>query len=267
MRGYRPRASIIDIPVEGGLEFLRHLTLIAQQKAGSEKLKYSVSAIELFHLEKPRNNIKMWAAEKIIPRAELLGQYEGIRASCHNPFFKSQLLFALLREVDWYERFTRLFAVHPWEFFIRSESTPTTLPFFSFDVHKKFDILADEFQRQKEAYAMAETTAPKPQSLEKRIYDMIGTYVRNKAKDKSGIKDNFKNEAYLKAKEKVCADVFLAMRSRRDQDFVEYFTGTVCSVPQFLPPDDYVFVSQALLEDGGWEKIKALSMLALAAHS
>ena len=73
--------------------------------------------------------------------------------------------------------------------------------------------------------------------------------------------------AYVEARKKVCADVFLAMRSRREQDFIEYFTATICSVPQFLPADDYVFVSQALLEDGGWEKIKALSMLAVAAHS
>jgi CRISPR-associated protein Cmx8 len=114
---------------------------------------------------------------------------------------------------------------------------------------------------------MAESPEQKPQSLEKRIYDMIGAYVRYKAKDKSGIKDDFKNTKYLEAKEKICADVFLAMRSRRDQDFIEHFTGTICSVPQFLPSDDYIFVSQSLLEDGGWEKIKALSMLALAAHS
>ena len=126
---------------------------------------------------------------------------------------------------------------------------------------------------------MAETTTPRLQSLEKRIYDMIGAYVRYKTETKSGIKwTDFKDKktadgkmaippAYLGARQKVCADIFLGMRSRRDQDFLEYFTGTICSVPQFLPPDDYVFVSQALLEDGGWEKIKALSMLAVAAHS
>lgn len=279
LRGYRPRASIIDLPAEGGLEFLRHLTLVAQQKAGGGELKYSVSAVELFHLEKQGNNIKTLAADRIIPRGGLLSQYEGVRAFCRNPFFKSQLLLNLLRDVDWYEGFARLFTVYPWEFFIHSESTPRTFPFFSSDVRRKFEILSDEFRRQQEAYTMAETTNPKPQSLEKRIYDMIGVYVRYKTEAKSGSKwADFKDKktadgkmaippAYLEARQKVCADVFLAMRSRRDQDFIEYFTGTICSVPQFLPPDDYVFVSQALLEDGGWEKVKALSMLALAAHS
>jgi CRISPR-associated protein Cmx8 len=278
VQGYRPRASMINLPAEGGLEFLYHLTLIAQQKAGSGELKYSVSTIELFHLEK-QDNIKMLAADRIVPRIGLLSQYEGIRAFCRNPFFKSQLLLNLLRNMDWYEGFVRVFAVYPWEFFIYSERTPKTFPLFSFDVRRKFEILGNEFQRQQEAHAMTETSAPKPQSLEKRIYDMIGAYVRSKTEDKSRIKSaDFKDKktadgklevpsAYTEARKEVCRDVFLAMRSRRDQDFIEYFTGTICSVPQFLPPEDYIFVSQALLEDGGWEKVKALSMLALAAHS
>src|SRR5207245_1550441 len=136
---------------------------------------------ELFHLEKRGNSIKMLAADRIVPREGLLSQYEGVRAFCRNPFFKSQLLINLLQEIDWYEGFRHLFAVYLWEFFIRSESTPKTFAFFSSDVRKKFDILSDEFQRQWEAYVMTETTAPKPQSLEKRIYDMIGAYVRYKA--------------------------------------------------------------------------------------
>lgn len=279
IRGYRPKAAIVDLPAEGGLEFLRHLALIAKQKAEGGDLKYSVSAIELFHLDKQGNNIKMLAADKVIPRAGLVNDYDGIRGSCRNPFFKSQLIINLLREEDWYEGFMNLFALYPWEFFVRSESTPNTFPLFSFDVRKKFEILADEFANQQEAHAMAETPDPKPQSLEKRIYDMIGAYVRHKTEAKSGIKwSDFKDKKtadgklaippqYVEARQKTCADAFLAIRSRRDQDFIEYFTGAICSVPQFLPQDDYVFVSQALLEDGGWERIKALSMLAIAAHS
>jgi CRISPR-associated protein Cmx8 len=279
MRGYRPRASIIDLPAEGGLEFFRHLAQISRQKAASKELKYSISGIELFHLAKEGNNIKTLMAERIVPRPGLLGQYEGIRLSCRNPFFKSQLIINLLRQDDWYEGFTQIFAVYPWEFFVRSENTPASLPFFSVDLRKKFDSLAEAFQLQQEAYAMAENTTPKPQSLERRIYEMIGTYVRYKTEAKSGFKwADFKDKKtaegrmaipseYVQCRQKVCADIFLAMRSRREQDFLEYFAGSICSVPQFLPPDDYVFVSQALLEEGGWEKVKALSMLAVAAHS
>ena len=108
---------------------------------------------------------------------------------------------------------------------------------------------------------------------------MIGAYIKQKTESKSKIKwSDFKDKKtsdgkidiphdYIEAKQKLCMDVFLAMRSRRDHEFIEYFAGTICSVPQFLPSENYVFVSQTLLEDGGWEKVKTLSMLALSAHS
>lgn len=279
LRGYRPRASVIDLPAEGGLEFFRNLSLVARQKTEGSELKYSVSAIELYHLDKQGNNIKVLAADRVVPRRGLLSQYEGIRSFCRNPLFKSQLLMNLLHGLGWHEGFTRLFAVYPWEFFLQSEKTPATIPYFSSDVRKKFRIVSDEYQHQLEAYAMPGITEAKPQSLEKRIYEMIGAYVWHRAEVKSGIKyADFKDKKtidgkmdvpspYRDAKQKVCADAFLAIRSRRDQDFIEYFTGTICSVPQFLRADDYVFVSQALLEADGWEKIKTLSMLALSAHS
>ena len=72
-------------------------------------------------------------------------------------------------------------------------------------------------------------------------------------------------QEYREAREKVCSDAFLAMRGRRDQEFVEYFTGTICSVPQYLSQEEYIAVARALMTD--WERIKILSMLALSAHS
>ena len=249
VRGYRPSDSIITVPEEGGLEFLRNLSLIAQQKTESGEVKYSVGAIELFSLEKQGNNVKIHTANKIIPRRGLLDQYESVRQSCRNPFFKSRLLLNLLRDADWTEGFLGLFSDHPSEFFIRTDKTPRQFPFFSTDVRKKFQSIADEFTHLEEAHTMTEDTAPKPQSLEKRIYDMIGAYVRQKTEAKSKMKwGDFKDKktpegkmaippAYIEARQKVCTDAFLAMRSRREQEFIEYFTGTICAVPQFLPAD------------------------------
>ena len=279
VRGYRPSASIITLPEEGGMEFLRNLSLIAEQRAESGDIKYSVSAIELFSLEKRGNSVKTHTAGKIIPRQGLLSQYESIRQSCRNPFFKAQLLLNLLQGIDWTEGFLGLFSEHPSEFFIRADKTPRQFPFFPTDVRRKLESLANELKLLEEAHSMAEATVPKPQSLEKRIYDMIGAYVRHRTEAKSKIKwSDFKDKktpdgkmaippAYIEERQKVCMDAFLAMRSRREQEFIEYFTGTICSVPQFLPSDDYIFVSQALLEEDGWEKVKTLSMLALSAHS
>ena len=279
LRGFRPAASIISIPEEGGLEFLRNLSLVTQQKAQKGEIKYSVSAIELFNLEKKGNDVKIHTFNKIIPRLDLLSRYESIRDSCRNPLCKSRILLNLLRELEWFEDFLGLFSKYPAEFFIRTKKTPQKFPLFSLDVRKTFQIRSEEFNRLQENYAMIEKYIPKPQSLEKRIYEMIRSYVRQKTDAKSKIKWNeFKDKKtndgkidippeYIEERQKVCMDAFLAMRSRRDQEFVEYFTGTICSVPLFLPSEDYILVSQSLLEEGGWEKVKTLSMLALSAHS
>lgn len=115
----------------------------------------------------------------------------------------------------------------------------------------------------------------KDSQLSVRVYDLIKQYVKLKAESKSGLlvnrfqKDDNQRivypEGYREAVEKVCSDAFLAMRGRREQDFVEYFTGTICSVSQYFAKNDFLLVSQTLLDD--WERVKTLSMLALSAHS
>ena len=72
-------------------------------------------------------------------------------------------------------------------------------------------------------------------------------------------------EAYREAKEKVASGIFLEMRSRREQDFVDHFTATFCSVRQYLPEDDFRLVAEALLTKS--EDVKTLTLLALSANS
>ncbi len=110
--------------------------------------------------------------------------------------------------------------------------------------------------------------------LSTRVNDMVRAYVLRRTEARSAMRwedytklsDNDPRRAnYRDAREKVCADAFLALRSRRSrQDFVEYFTGTICSVPQYLPQGDYHGLAGALLAADGWEEVKALSMLALS---
>ena len=117
----------------------------------------------------------------------------------------------------------------------------------------------------------------KDDQLAVKIYGLIKQYVNRTTEEKSGQKyEGFKNQKnakgkinypqeYLETREKICSNAFLAMRGRRDKDFIEYFTGTICSVPQWMPEADYVLVGQALIEN--WELVKTYSMLALSACS
>lgn len=121
--------------------------------------------------------------------------------------------------------------------------------------------------------------------LAKRVHDLVSVYVYRKTESRSGIKwEEFKDkkttdpstgkaridvpQLYRDAREKVCANAFLRLRSCKSRDdFVEYFTGTVCSVPQYLPDEQYQKFVTALLDEEQWVEVKALAMLALSGLS
>jgi CRISPR-associated protein Cmx8 len=263
--GFRPRDAMIDVPAEGGLEFLFQLAYShIQEKA----LRYSLSAVEIFHLEKQGNNVRMLAAERIVPIHDLLTSYKNIRRQVFNPLFKTLRLQNLLQGNVWYEGAETPFSQYPWEFFIQCEKTPRNLWFFGLDAKKTFN----DF-KPKERLSMNERNADS--HLTQCIQRLVRAYVRRKSEDKSKIKfDSIpKNEKgfpnypqpYREAVEKVCSDAFLAMRSRREQDFIEYFTSELCAVPQWLPEDDFLLVTNALLNEP--DRVKTISMMALSAAS
>ena len=82
---------------------------------------------------------------------------------------------------------------------------------------------------------------------------------------------------FLEAQQRVCSDAFLSMRSRHDQDFIEFFAGSLCSVPQFLTAEEYQFLIRTLMTKPAsdpladkvlsWEDIKAIAMIAVSACS
>jgi CRISPR-associated protein Cmx8 len=118
-----------------------------------------------------------------------------------------------------------------------------------------------------------------------QIHGLVRSYVFRRTESKSGIKwDDFKDRKivdsgtgraridvppkYREAREKVCTEAFLRLRACRSrEDFVGYFTGTICSVPQYLPPAEYDALSRIVLDENRWEDAKALAMLALSALS
>lgn len=268
--GYRPRSALIHLPAEGGLEYLYWL---AHRRIQRKPIAEVLHAVEVYHLEKRGNNVKMHTAQRVLPDPRVLDEYERLRESARNPMYKVQRLRNLLDDLPWQAGFDGLFAGHPWEMFVWSAATPRSLPYFGMDVRRKFDAIEEEWKLNKGGNSMAEGTAD--DHLAHCVYGLVQSYVNRRTEDKSGLRyASFKEarddqgrvrypEAYRDAREKVCSDAFLAMRGRRDKDFVEYFAGTICSVPQWLPEADFVAVSQALMTR--WEDVKTLSMLALSA--
>jgi CRISPR-associated protein Cmx8 len=272
--GLRPRSALIDVHEEGGLEYLFHFARRSTLRRGDHA--FSLCALELFHLQKQGNRIRQLAAVRILPRKDVLTDYELLRKKLWNPLFKAVVLRNLVDGNPWYSHFDRPFHQHPMPLFVRCQGrTPREMTFFGLDVRKKFASIKIQLENDTEGGTMDDQS--RANQLSMRVYRLIQTYVNLRAEEKSGkkYKDFSKQkdsdgrvsypQEYREARERVCSDAFLAIRGRRDQEFVEYFTGTLCSVPQYLSQEEYVAVAGALMTD--WERIKILSMLALSAHS
>jgi CRISPR-associated protein Cmx8 len=122
---------------------------------------------------------------------------------------------------------------------------------------------------------------PTPADLPARVHRMVRAYVFHRTEERSGVAwDSISSEedattgrsrkrwpsGYVDIRNRICEAAFLAMRSRRSrQDFVDYFTSTICAAPQFLPETDYYTLADTLLRDGdAWEDVKALAMLTVS---
>ena len=265
--GMRPKDALVDLPEEGGLEYLFQLAQIRTDKSLDDSL---VCGLEMHHLEKVGNSVKVRSVESIRPRSGLLGQYEKLRGKVANPVYKQMRLANLLAARRWHADAQRFFNEYPYPVFIHGPKTPRWIRFFGADVKRYLE------DRRQDA-AVKGGTMPPDDVFSLKVYQMVRNWVNQRVEEKSGLryaqfKDN-KNEQdhviypkdYREAKEKICADAFLAMRGRNSQDFVEYFVGNICAVPHFLPEQDYVLVSRRLLDD--WETVKTLAMLALSAVS
>lgn len=291
IRGFRPAEAIIDLPAQGALAFLEHLARLAEQTVSKGQLHYSVSSIEFLHLVKIGNNIKSMAAGRVAPDSDLLRKYReivGVKGKpppYRNPLFRRGLLLALLNDQTWHEPMASLLAERPWPFFIRSERSPTHMPWFWQDAATQF---AQLFQRHHESLKeydemTSDSKALQPETpLPLLIHRLVQAYINRRTEEKSGKKwEDFKDKKikdektgkeridipadYREAREKLASGIFLEMRSRREQEFVDHFTGTFCSVKQYLPEEDFRIVAEALLTQP--EKVKTLTLLALSANS
>ena len=276
MVGFRPRESVIDVPAEGGFAFIDHLARLGPQRAASSELSLSISAVEYYHLTKVGNNVKFLATGRIAPRAHLAEDYEAIAGRAgetppyRNPLFRRGLMLALLDERPWFLRFDKLLAEWPHKFFVSTDDPPR-LSWFWADARKKFQEVISNMPTN------PQQSLPDPNDkLAELVYRLVRTYLSVKAKDKSGIDpDKFKvgdkiqwdnvPGAYKDDRRQIAETLFLEYRSRRDQAFSDQFVSRLGAVKQFISEDDYITVSNALMNR--CEDVKTLTLLALSANS
>lgn len=282
---------VVDLPEQGALEFLCSFRRLAGEKVSLKDITYSLASVEFFQMAKTGKKTIATASGSIPLSTELLDGYQGVKLQYRNALFRSATLLAILREQRWHEPFGNLLAKRPWPFFVKCEKTPKPMRSFRGDVAAKFKNLFTDYQLQKETTEMRVPREATPGKigeaapLEIIVYRVVQSFVRKKTEAKSGLRyKDFKTvidektqkprkaipTEYIETRQKLCSDTFLAFRSRRDREFVDYFTSTIGSVAQRLCPSDYSVLADALMRTEGpknRDDVKILAMLALSASS
>jgi CRISPR-associated protein Cmx8 len=258
--GYRPREAVVDLAVEGALDMMQRLRerlVVYEGKRSSGDL---VLGVEVFHLAKEGNNIRMLSTSRLEPDAMMGGEYRRLRERLWDPLFRRTRLLNLVSRRPWYAGFDRLFATLPYkEQGIGSES-------FGHDARVSF-----EDSRKGSEPVTTETGKTESEDIEQLVYQLVGRYVSRKVEAKTGkrweqvkeLPESMRGD-YNTAREKVAKDAFLQVRSRTGSDFVAYFVGTLCSVPHHLGGARFGVLSKALQRET--EKVRTLTLLALSAH-
>lgn len=266
LAGYRPRESVIDVAAEGALDLMNKLNQRLAVAAGSQSVSDLLLGVDVVHLEKQGNNIKLWGTARIDPTQSMINEYVRVKGLFREALFRRQRLLNVLNEREWFSGFGSLLSTSDSEQTIGSR-------FFRSDARTAFnDSLQSNGSTKGEKDEVGTDTLESPanqSSVEDLIYQLIGTYISAKLKSKyqlewKGVQGTPKEKEYAEKKNKVAKDAFLSVRSRTGDDFVEYFVSTLCSFPQFLSEEGYSTLAQALHTDT--DKVRTLTLLALSAR-
>lgn len=274
LSGYRPRDCIVDVAIESALDVMRRLHERIAIKEGGAITHDLILGVDVVHLEKQGNNIRLWSSSRLDPDQPMIDAYANWRGRLWDATFRRHRLLNLVNERNWFAGFATVFGTLPYEQTIGSKN-------FRHDARESFGEFKQDFPSTATQYeednvtdtiAANETpTETKSITTEFAVYQLVGTYLTKKLKGKYGlewsdIKGNpAKEKDYQEMKEKIARDAFLAIRSRSNkEDFIEYFAATICSVSQHLNQQAYLKVAEDLFNRT--EDIRTLTMLALSAR-
>ncbi len=253
--GFRPKAAVIDVAAESALDLFCRMQALVARRLGPSVVAAAVNAVDVFHIEKEGNNVRMRYSGRIDLVHERANAYARIRDNYWSPIFRRQRVINLLDDREWSASFGRLCSV-------------TT---------EALTIGSNQFQHDcKLAFTEVEmqtVSDDEEKKLEDYVYGAVRSYVISKLDQKYGlvwdkVKDNPKlKDEYSQKKEKVARGAFLAVRSRTGKDFVDYFTGTLCSVTQRVGQRGFQVLAKALFDEREVERVRSLTLLALSANA
>jgi CRISPR-associated protein Cmx8 len=254
--GFRPRDAIVDIAAEAGLDLARRAFGVIARREGFSATKPWLNAVDVYHVEKDGNNVRVRSMSRVDLRRERVDEYARIRDRYWTAAFKRQRVINILEGRKWSDGFGRLCAITPEELTIKDSK-------FRRDCRIAFTEVE-----------MSDAASEDEKTLEHLIYQATRAYVFGRLKSKYDLSWDSElaanpawKKTYEEKKEKVAREAFLAVRSRTGADFVGYFTSTICSVPQRLNERAFLEVARALHDEREVERVRSLTLLALSASS
>jgi CRISPR-associated protein Cmx8 len=251
--GYRPRDAVIDVAGEAGLDVFRRCLGIVSLRQGLARTGGSLAAVDVFHLERDGNNVRLRSVARVDPERRMVDEYTRVRGNYWSPVFRRQRIGNVLAGKPWWSGFARVCAL-----------TPEGLTMGNDHFQRDCRIAMTEVEMRQDA-------SDSDQTLEHLIYRRIQAYVLGKTERKfdlswAGVQGNpAKEKEYREKKEKVGREAFLAVRSRTGADFVAYFTSTICSIPHHASEEKYLQVARSLMDPTEVERVRSLTLLALSA--
>ena len=264
--GYRPRDSVVDLAAESALDILRRLQERLTSREGELSTSDLVLGVDVIHIDKQGNNIKLLGVSRITPETQMIDEYARLRGNLWNPLFKRQRLLNLVNHRAWYASFDSLLSRLPYKELFAEETFG--FKYFSHDVQQTFE---NEINKEANDQMSEEVNEGAAIRWEALIYKMIGAYISRKLKSKYSLEweqvknDPGKKKEYEEMREKIAKDAFLAVRSRTEIDFINYFASTICSVSQYMDEESFGALAHALYQET--DKVRTLTMLALSARS
>lgn len=295
----RPLTALIDIPEESGLEFLSAISERRVVTQG-EGIFNTIEGVEYYYMAKKGNAVNVLASAYVPLSARILNEYNNLVAPTGNKkqlnfLYKTFRIRNLLNGTPWHTGMQSIFEQYPTEFFIWSrEGSPRNTPFFGHDIRRKLAEIVETNMYLLEGENMGTNSAGIPAAnqddrLAAKTRSIVRQFVISELKERvkkelpagkthlERTKDDgdvHYSQTYQDTVEKICTGAFLALRGRKGADIAEFFTGTLCSHPQFLrnspkneENDDYILVAKSLVDPEEREKIKLFAMLALSACS
>lgn len=265
------KASLASVSMEASFEMISKIYEHTPLRSTEASQEQSVLGVEVFQVDRPGHDIAIQDFSRVTSKPLLFEEYVQVNATTTNYLFRQQRLSNLIQGKPPLFGFLSLLCTSPVENTIGSYTFRQDSRAWLGQYMEENIPMPPSKKNPDNAPQEPERKAPRkaPESIEEAVYELVSTYLTKRLAMKERLvwkeieHDAKKKAEYNEKKRALARTTFYSVRSRSDDDFVEYFTGTLCSVSQHMSEQGFLRIAQSLFAEP--DKIRTLTLLALTA--